>query len=109
MSEIPANLKMYLADAELEVLHFDGTCGDLDIRVTKEIGPETGTLRFREVSYLALAPQLTVQSITLGDRTQHPDGHPPDEDESIFWIHSAWGHQYCVIAKSIDYQVDAMG
>lgn len=109
MSEIPSDLKRYLADAELEVIRWDGTRGDLDIRVTKEIGPETGTLFFRDVSYLALTPWLTVQSIMLGDRSEHPDGHAPDEDESIFWIHSAWGQQYCVIAKSIDYQADAAG
>ena len=109
MSEIPSDLKRYLADAELEVIRWDGTLGELDIRVVKEIGPETGTLCFRDVSYMSLSPQLTVESITLGDRSQPPEGHEPDEDESIYWIHSAWGQQYCVIAKSIDYQADAAG
>lgn len=109
MSEIPANLTRYLADAELDVTAWDGVCGELTVRLTKEIGPEIGTLRFLDVSYLMLAPHFTIASITLGNVEQAPHGHVPGENESLYWIHSAWGQDYCVIAKSIDYQVDSMG
>lgn len=109
MSEIPADLKKYLADAELDITAWDGVSGQLTVRVTKEIGPEVGTLRFLDVSYLALAPHLTVESVTLGGNNNFPNGHAPDTDESIYWIHSSWGEDYCVIAKSIDYQVDSTG
>lgn len=105
MGEIPVDLKRYLADAELEVLRWDGVSDELTIRVTKEIGPEIGTIRFLDVSYVAISPRFTVESITLGDVAKPPHGQKPDEDETIYWIHSAWGETYCVIAKSIDYQI----
>ncbi|PQO39026.1 hypothetical protein C5Y96_03940 [Blastopirellula marina] len=109
MSEIPADLRRYLADADLDVIAWDAVTGDLTIRVTKEIGPEIGTLRFVDVSYLTIVPHLTVESITLGIIDQPPHGQVPDDEESIYWIHSSWGQDYCVIAKSIDYLADLPG
>src|SRR5581483_4696710 len=48
---LPAALLRYLADSEIEIASWEPTNQLLTLRVVKEIGPESGLIRFREVSH----------------------------------------------------------
>ena len=68
---LPAELTRCLADAEVEVVSWAGEAGELVLRVTKDIGPEAGLLRFGGVGHVNLPPVFDVAGLTTGP---HPDG-----------------------------------
>ena len=111
MSEsISADLVRNLADSMVELVGWDHSSGTLALRVSKEIGPEAGTLRFLAVSHINLPARFSVAGIeqASADRLNTdwlgcPEYGP---DELAFLLHGSWGERYFVVAESIDYAPD---
>ena len=95
--DLPPALMRHLADAEVEVASWSAS-GDLLLRVGKEIGPESGVLRFGGVSHVSLPPRFTVAALT---RTARPDG------DTLYTFGWAWGESYTVVAESLAHEPDA--
>lgn len=113
---LPATLMPYLADAEIEVISWEGEKGRLVLRVNKEIGPEVGLLTLSGVSHVDLPDSLTVERIESGGLDLLPTGwlgafrpgdNALDEDERVFVIHGSWGPLHYVIARSASYELDS--
>ena len=51
---LPKELLRNLADSTLEITEWNRASASLTLRLTKEIGPETGTIRFTDVSHINL-------------------------------------------------------
>jgi hypothetical protein len=86
----------------------------LAVRITKDIGPETGIIRFRQVSFLSLPTALPGQSIRSRPISEAGMGFWSvcrldrdwfDTDDVVFEIESQDGVVYYVSAKSLDYEV----
>ncbi len=112
---LPTALLRYLADAHLHVLSWDGPAGVLLVKVTKDIGPETGLITFNGVSHINLPPQLEIAGIdcgTLNDLppnflgTYRPGDQSLDPEEVVYLVHGSWGEEFFVIASSVEYVID---
>ncbi len=113
---LPVQLTRYFADSRLEVSSFTRGENTLTVRVEKEIGPETGILTFRQVSFLSMPTALPGVSMRY---RQISDAGPEfwticrmdqsdfDPDDVVFEIESLDGPVYFVVAKSIGYEVTA--
>lgn len=113
---LPSALTRNLADAEIEVVAWAGAEARLILRVTKEIGLESGLLTFAGVSHVNLPPRLTVRGIDCGGLEHLPDGYlkafrPGDRSldpgDRVFVLRGSWGPVYYVVAESAAYQADA--
>lgn len=104
---IPLALQRHLADAEIEVISWSADTEKLVLRVKKEIGPETGFLRFQGVGWVCLAPRFTIESIVSGGAETLPAGCPyaVDANERVFVLHEALGAAYSIVAESVEYQI----
>jgi hypothetical protein len=69
----------------------------LVLKISKEIGAETGRLEFSGVSLINLAPQFTVDGLAKRDCS---DG------DWLFTFEEAWGESYSVIAESVVYEIE---
>jgi hypothetical protein len=87
----------YLADATVEVVSWSAASGELLLRIRKEIGPESGLLRFGGVVLVHLPPRFTIAALVA----THRDG-----DDVEFEIAEAWGESYRVVASSVEYTPD---
>lgn len=112
---LPESLLRYLPDAELSVVSWDATAGVLQLKIMKEIGPETGRLILRDVSHVNLPPSITIAGIGVGGLHELPpnylESYRPcdqrlDPEEKAFLIHDAWGGEFFVIAERADYDID---
>jgi hypothetical protein len=97
-SSLPHELMRHLADAEVEVVSWSAASSELVLRVRKEIGPESGLLRFAGVGHVSLPPRFTVAGLS---RTAGPDG------DTLFMLAEAWGASYTVAAESMAWEPDA--
>lgn len=110
---LPASLLRGLADSEIEVVSWGADTGELVLRVTKDIGPEVGLLRFSEVSHVNLAPRFTVEGMENGGVGVLPAGYPATyghdrglgEGERVFLFRESWGAAHFVIAAAASYEV----
>jgi len=102
--DLPELLTRNLADAEVEVVAWSAETRELVLRVRKEIGGESGFLRFLEVSRVNLAPRLTISGISVSS----PDSRAVTSEatEATFVIEEAWGENYYVIAEAVGYSVE---
>jgi len=108
---LPKELLRNLADSTLEIVGWNPTSASLTLRLIKEIGPETGTIRFTDVSHINLPPRTSVagieqvrpsalMSICPGCPTDY------DDEDSVYLIHDSWGGRYFVVATGIEYTLD---
>ena len=97
-ASLPPALMWHLADATVEVVSWSAASGELLLRIHKEIGPETGLLRFGGVVVVHLPPRFTIAAIAA----THRGG-----DDVQFEIAEAWGESYRVVASSVEYDPDA--
>lgn len=114
MLELPTILLRYLPDSEMKVLSWDGEAGVLLIQLVKEIGPETGVLRFDGVTHVNLPPRLAIGGIGCGkledlpsdflEKYRHGDKSLGPQ-EVAYIIQGSWGEEFFVIAERIDYTV----
>jgi len=95
---LPPALMRFLADATVEVVSWSAASGDLLLRIRKEIGPESGLLRFGGVGVVHLPPRFTIAALVATQR---------GEDDMLFEIVEAWGESYRVVASSLEYAPDA--
>jgi hypothetical protein len=113
---LPVALTRYFADSRLSVESFTQDSNTLTIRIEKAIGPETGILVFRHVSFLSL-PQ-TMPGETMRARLVSEAGPEFwsrcllerdwfEPDDTVFEIRSQDGPAYFVVAKSLEYAVRA--
>src|SRR6516164_7905064 len=109
-ADLPSRLTKHLADSEIELLWWDPTKCELGLRVRKDIGPETGIVRFSAVSHINLPPRLTVEALTCSGSEDLPSDYfekyrPGDKsldpDECLFTFHGSWGDAWFVVACSI--------
>ncbi len=112
MAELPTVLLRYLPDSELLLLSWDGSAGILSLKVTKDIGPEEGTLRFFGVSHVNLPPRIgSISGIECGELDDLPDNfirpgdRSLDSEEIVFLIHGSWGEEFFVIAEQVEYSI----
>lgn len=111
---LPTELTRYFADSQLRVESYSDADRRLVVRIEKEIGPETGLIDFRQVSFVALPtalpgdgmrahaiddanPEFWVRSMLLREDLE--------ADDVLFEIFSQDGPTYYVVAKSIAYEV----
>ena len=97
-ASLPLALMRHLADATVEVVSWSASSGELLLRIRKEIGPESGLLRFGGVGIVHLPPRFTIAALVAADR---------DGDDTLFEIAEAWGESYRVVASSVEYAPDA--
>jgi hypothetical protein len=97
-ASLPPALMRHLADATVEVVSWSAASGELLLRIRKEIGPESGLLRFGGVAVVYLPPRFTIAALVA----THRDG-----DDTLFEIAEAWGESYRVMASSVEYAPDA--
>jgi hypothetical protein len=95
---LPPALTRHLADATVEVVSWSAASGELVLRVRKEIGPESGLLRFGGVGVVHLPPRFTIAALVATDRGR---------EDTLFEIAEAWGESYMVAASSVEYTPDA--
>lgn len=96
-TSLPPALMRHLADAEIEVMSWSAASGELVLRVRKEIGPESGLLRFVGVGLVRLPPRFTIAGLTAKQT----------ESGTLFGVEEAWGESYSVVAASVEYTPDA--
>ena len=97
-ASLPPALMRNLADATVEVVSWSAVTGELVLRVRKEIGPESGLLRFGGVGVVYLPPRFTIAALVA---THQGTG------DTLFEIAEAWGESYMVVASSVQYAPDA--
>jgi hypothetical protein len=95
---LPPALMRFLADATVEVVSWSAASGELLLRIRKEIGPESGLLRFGGVGVVHLPPRFTIAALVATQR---------GDDDMLFEIAEAWGESYRVVASSVEYAPDA--
>ena len=111
---LPVALTRYFADSRLEVESFARGENTLAVRIEKEIGPETGIIAFRQVSFVSLPTAMPGESIRSRPVSEagpefwslcqlDPDWFEPDD--LLFEIESQDGPVYFVVAKSLGYDV----
>ncbi|MCY3014832.1 MAG: hypothetical protein NT171_09085 [Planctomycetota bacterium] len=97
-ASLPPALMRHLADATVEVMSWSAASGELLLRIRKEIGPESGLLRFGGVGVVHLPPRFTIAALVATDRVG---------EDTLFEIAEAWGESYRVVASSVEYAPDA--
>jgi hypothetical protein len=97
-ASLPPALMKHLADAEVEVVSWSAASGELVLLVRKEIGPESGLLRFGGVGVVHLPPRFTIAALVAT--------HQGAED-TLFEISEVWGESYMVVASSVRYAQNA--
>jgi hypothetical protein len=111
---LPVELLRNLPDSELEILSWDGATQVLAVRVSKEIRPEVGVVRFIGVTHVNLPARLGISGIETGDvsdlppdylRLYRPGDQCLDPGERVFLIHESWGAEYFVLAREVEYKV----
>lgn len=111
---LPVALTRYFPDSRVQVDAFSSGENKLSLRIVKEIGPETGIIDFRQVSFLSLPSAMPGESI----RSKLVSEAGPefwsvcrlardwfDHDDVVFEIESQDGPVYFVVAKSVGYHV----
>ena len=113
---LPVTLTRYFADSRLEVESFTRRENKLAVRIEKEIGPETGIITFRQVSFMSLpsaVPGESIRSRPIGEAAPEYwslcrlDRNEFDSDDVLFEIVSQDGPAHFVVAKSLEYKVIA--
>ncbi|MGL6073872.1 MAG: hypothetical protein ACRC8S_06905 [Fimbriiglobus sp.] len=96
---LPPALMRYLADASVEVMSWSAESGVLVLRIHKEIGPESGLLRFCGVVSVHLPPRFTIETLTAMRQGR---------EDTMFEITGVWGESYMIVADSVEYISDAV-
>jgi hypothetical protein len=94
---LPPLLMRHLADANVEVLSWSAQSEQLVLRVRKEIGPETGLLRFGGVCQVNLPSRMTLAGIRIDENNRN---------ETTFILEEAWGASHFIVAESVSYQLE---
>lgn len=104
MLELPADLLRYIADSEVEVVSWSADSDEMVLRVTKDIGPETGLLRLKGVVSVRMPPRFDVAAIAAydGPFPDYPDLQL-DEGEFAVAFQESWGAVYVVTAEGLTY------
>lgn len=102
---LPPLLTACLADSDVEVVSWSAQSQELVLEVVKDALPERGLLRFAGVGYVKLAPRFTIHGISVG--SSPTDALSDEVQEFEFNIEDAHGEEYCVVAESLTYTVDA--
>ena len=111
---LPIPLTRYFADSQLVLESFAREDQILVIRIEKEIGPETGLIRFAQVSFVCLPIAMAGEAIharSIGEADssfwfQHPfDQNDFESDDVLFELVSQDGPVHMVVAKSIRYDI----
>lgn len=107
---LPAALLRYLPDSELQVISWDAPEGVLSLRLTKEVGPESGIIRFTGVTRVNLPQRLDIRGIEGGTpqalRDRLPRDTDADADEVVYLIHGSWGGEFFVVGDGIIYSIE---
>jgi len=113
---LPVALTRYFADSRVQVDAFTSGENTLSLRIVKDIGPETGIIVFRQVSFLSLPSAMPGESIRSTSVSEagsefwsvcRLDRDWFERDDVVFEIESQDGPVYFVVAKSIGYEVMA--
>src|SRR3954453_9853231 len=104
---LPKELLRNLADSTLEIMEGNPSSSSLTLRLTKEIGLETGTIRFTDVSHINLSPRTLVagiEKVLPSDMMNYWPGSPDyGNNDSVYLIHESWGGRSFIVATGIEY------
>jgi len=106
-AKLPESLTNCIADSQVDVMSWSADAGELVLRITKDVGPETGMLRIVGVSYVHLPPRFETAGIAACDGPS-PD-YPRlklDSDEIAIAFHDPEDRVHLVVAESVDYVID---
>lgn len=104
---LPKSLTNYIADSQIEVLSWSAKSDELVLRITKDIGPESGTIRFSGVAHVNLPPRFEIAGIGAYD-CPFPD-YPHVElevGEIAIGFQDSESRVHLVVAESVAYEID---
>ena len=104
---LPKSLTNCIADSQIAVVSWSAENGELALRVNKEIGPETGTIRFSGVAHVNLPPRFEVVGIGAYN-CPFPD-YPHlklDDGEIAVGFQDSESFVHLVVAETIVYDID---
>ena len=104
--KLPDSLTKCIADSQADVISWNADSGELVLKITKEIGPETGLLRLTGVGYVQLPPRFEIAGIAAYD-CPFPD-HPQlklDVDEIAISFQDSDSCAHLVVAESVEYSI----
>jgi hypothetical protein len=107
---IPEELLKYFPDSEIEVSGWRPGGRELTLSIEKEIGPESGTITFRGVTYVALPTAFTAHSIRIIDHDEARQILPLADmaaDGVVFALEDVEGVNNVIVAESVAYRRDA--
>lgn len=106
---LPQSLTNYIANSQIELLSWNAASGELVLRITKDIGPETGTIRFSGVAHVNLPPRFEINAIGAYD-CPFPD-YPNLElefGEIAIGFQDSESRVHLVVAESVKYSIDPL-
>lgn len=107
---IPEDLIRYFPDSEITVSGWRPESRELQLSIEKEIGPESGTITFGGVAYMALSTAFTAHSIRVVGLDEARQILPLEEmaaDGVVFVVEDIEGVKNIILAESLSYQRDA--
>lgn len=105
--ELPNALTARIAESQIEVVSWSFASTELVLRITNQVGPESGTLRLNGVAYVNLPPQFEVAGIAAYDSAfpDRPQLQLSDGQIAVcFQADDSTVH--FVVAESIQYSVE---
>jgi hypothetical protein len=105
--DLPVALTRYIADAMVDVVSWSANSGELVLRISKEIGPETGRLKFRDVGYVHLPPRFEIATIGAYN-CSFPD-YPHlqlETGEFAVAFQDVNSDVHLIVACSVEYEID---
>jgi hypothetical protein len=111
---LPIALTRYFADSRIDIESFAENQNTLTLRIEKEIGPETGIITFRHVSFMCLPQSMPGEAMRAKPVSAAGtefwsrcllESDWFDPDDNLFEIYSQDGPVYFVVAKSVDYAI----
>lgn len=116
--ELPQALTRYFHDSTAQLDSYAPDGAVVQLRIEKEIGPETGLLRFHGVAFLSLhdafpGHRIRAYPLFAGSadlwRCNATSRDRFDGDETVYEIVSLEGPIHIVIAKGLEYEISEGG
>ncbi|WP_415896118.1 hypothetical protein ACMXYQ_07995 [Neptuniibacter sp. PT34_22] len=104
MAELPQHLMKNISDSEVEVLSWSAKSLELQLLIEKDIGPESGVIKFCGVGFVHMQPRISLEGVSIAtSEAKYPEEVSPEENESLYILHESWGREFYVVAESIEY------
>lgn len=112
---VPTSLTQYFADSTLRLHSYDSNTQQLCVQIEKEIGPESGIIRFSGVSYISIPDCFSgdgIDAVSVADaddsfwRRTSCDVDCVEPTQTIFRIYDQDGPTHFVVAAKVAYSIE---